>query len=142
MRQEFADPGAGLAVLAEAVLARRDGEAFLGRGHASEPLAAANGIGQVLREPVRQPRLVVEQIEVRWPAGLEQVDDPLRLRRGRRFGSRVLGAKQRRQCRRPHGAGKKAPTRRKCQRVDQGMRHHHSFVSASSRFMMRLQTFA
>ena len=79
-RQQFADPGAGLAVLLQLVLRRGDGEAALAAGHRGEPLALADGFGQVLVEHARPClRLVVEQVHLRRGAGHEQVDDALGL---------------------------------------------------------------
>ena len=46
-----------------------------------EPLALADRVGQVLAALLRQLRLVVEEVHLRRRAGLEQVDDALRLRR-------------------------------------------------------------
>ena len=47
VRQQFADPGAGLAVLFEAEEARRDGKRGLAGRHAGDALAHADGVGQV-----------------------------------------------------------------------------------------------
>ena len=83
VRQQFADPRAALAVLLELELARRDRERLLRRGHAGEPLPLADRIGQLLREEILQLRLVIEQIDLRRAAGLEEIDDALG------FGSEV-----------------------------------------------------
>ena len=49
--------------------------------HPRQPLPAADGIGQVLAAKFLELGLVVEQIQLRRAAGLEQVDHTLRLRR-------------------------------------------------------------
>ena len=72
---QFADPGAGLAVLRELEERRRHREAGLRRGHAGEPLAHADRIGQLVAARGLRARLVVEQIHLRGRAGLEQIDD-------------------------------------------------------------------
>ena len=81
VRQQLADPRAALAVLRE--LEDRAGERnrrLVGR-HAGQPLAAADRVGQLLAVLLVEQRLVVEQVLLRRPAALEQIDDPLRLRR-------------------------------------------------------------
>ncbi len=45
--------------------------------HAGEPLAAADVVGQLLAVLLVQQRLVVEQVLLRRPAALEEVDDAL-----------------------------------------------------------------
>ena len=48
VRQQFADPGAALAVLVELEHRRDAGERLLARGHAGDPLAHADRRGQLL----------------------------------------------------------------------------------------------
>ena len=73
MRQQLAEPGAGLAVLGEFEdrAGQRD-RRLLGR-HAGEPLAAADVVGQLLAVLLVEQRLVVEQVLLGGAAGLEQV---------------------------------------------------------------------
>ena len=66
-----------LAVLREPEPRRRDGETRLPRGHAGEPLPHPNGVGQLGRPQIGQSRLIVEQVHLRRPARLEEIDDPL-----------------------------------------------------------------
>ena len=117
MRQQLAEPGAGLAVLGE--LEVRAGERdrrLLGR-HAGEALAAADVVGQLLAVLLVEQRLVVEEVLLGGAAGLEEVDDALdarrevagrelrrqRLRRGLRRESigQAASRARRRRCRRP-----------------------------------------
>ena len=60
---------------------RRRRKGRLVRRHAGEPLPLANRIRQLGAAQLRQLRLVIEQIELRGRAVLEQIDDALRLRR-------------------------------------------------------------
>ena len=55
----------------------RGREVRLVRRHAGEPLAHADRVGQLRAAHARQVRLVVEQVELRGRAVLEQVDDAL-----------------------------------------------------------------
>ena len=75
------DPRAALAVLRELEDRRRDGKPRLAGGHGGEALALADGVGQVLVEPLLHPRLVVEQVHLRRRADHVEVDGPLRLGR-------------------------------------------------------------
>ena len=84
VRQQLADPGAGLAVTREVELRAGHRERLLEGGHAGEALALADRLRQLLAVHRAQPRLVVEQLELRRAAALEQVDD--RLTRGTRCG--------------------------------------------------------
>ena len=79
VRQQFADPHAALAVLGELVFRRRDGEPRLAAGHRRQPLALADGLGQVLVVPGVHLRLVVVEIDLRRAADHVQVDDVLGL---------------------------------------------------------------
>ena len=97
VRQQLADPGAGLAVLGELEQRRGDGQRLLPGGHPGDPLAHADGAGRSWPKCSCELRLVVEQVDVRRPAGHEQVDDPLGLRgevqlRQRRRGRRRSSA--------------------------------------------------
>ena len=79
VRQQLAEPRPALAVLRELEAEPASGsDAWLAR-HAGEPLAAADAVRQRLAVLLVQQRLVVEQVLLRRPAALEQVDDPLRL---------------------------------------------------------------
>ena len=81
VRQEFAEPCAGLAVLGEFEdRAGQRNRRLLG-GHAGESLAAADVVGQLLAVLFVEQRLVVEQVLLRGAAGLEQVDDAFDARR-------------------------------------------------------------
>ena len=61
---------------------RRDaGEGGLTRGHAGDALAHADGSGQLLAVVAAQGRLVIDEIDVRRPAGHEKIDDTLGPRR-------------------------------------------------------------
>src|SRR5262245_19416867 len=57
-----------------------DGQSLLSTGHAGDPLAHADGYGQVLAEMLLELGLVVERVDVRRPAGHKEIDDPLGLR--------------------------------------------------------------
>ena len=84
---------AGLAVLLELVFGRRDGKTRLAAGHRRQPLAHADGIGQIGVVDFFQARLVIQQIHLRRPAVHEEVDQPLGLRREmRQLGQRGMGA--------------------------------------------------
>ena len=54
-----------------------DGKLLLAGGHPRESLPVADGIGEILPTKFFQARLVIEHVELRWPAGLKQEDDPL-----------------------------------------------------------------
>ena len=69
-------PHAALAHLLELVLRRGNRKTGLTAGHGRQPLALANGVGQVLVVPLLHYRLVVEQIHLRRTADHVQVDDP------------------------------------------------------------------
>ncbi len=81
VRQQFADPGTAVAVLGELENRRRDRQRLLSRGHAGDPLPHADRGGQLLAVKLFQLRLVIEQVDVRRPAGHEEVDDSFHLRR-------------------------------------------------------------
>ena len=82
VRQQVRDPGAALAVLLEFPLGAQQLRRLLGeRVHEGEALARHQRIGNRLAVVFLELRLVVEQFELAGPAGHEQVDDVLRLRR-------------------------------------------------------------
>ena len=70
---------------------RRGRELSLKRGHAGEPLAHADRIRQIRAAQRLQLRLVVEQIELRGRAVLEQIDDALGFRREMRQAGQSVG---------------------------------------------------
>ena len=116
VRQQLAHPRAGLAVPGE--LERRPGQRQGGlvAGHAGEPLAHADGGGEVLAVHLVQQRLVVEQVQLRRPAGHEQVDDPLGPRRQVRPAEDACGGegtKRAQRLRRWHGRGSSPGGRRR-----------------------------
>ena len=80
VRQELADPGAALAVLVELEHWRHAGERLLSGRHPGDALSHAYGTGQLLAVVFAQLGLVIEQVDVRRPAGHEQIDDALGLR--------------------------------------------------------------
>ena len=51
----------------------------LPRGHRRQSLSLADRIGKILAASLRESRLPIEQIHLRWGTGLEQVDDPFGL---------------------------------------------------------------
>ena len=79
IRQQFADPHAGLSVLGELEHRGGDGKPLLAGGHRREPLAHANRVGQILVEPLLHLGLIVEQVHLRRPADHVQIDDVLGL---------------------------------------------------------------
>ena len=70
---------------------RRGGKLRLVGRHAGEPLAHADRIRQLRAAQLREVRLVVEQIELRGRAVLEQVDDALGLGREVRQAGQAAG---------------------------------------------------
>ena len=56
------------------------GNDSLDGGHAGQPLAHADDVGQFARRSSSAARLVIEQVELRRPAALKEVDDALRAR--------------------------------------------------------------
>src|SRR4029453_5799670 len=75
-----AEPGLRLPVLRKLENRLRDGKARLPRGHRRQPLAVADRIGQVAALHFCELRFVVEQIELRGSAALEQINDAFRFR--------------------------------------------------------------
>ncbi len=64
MRQHVADPLTTFAMLSERRNRRSRRKILLSRGHASQPLALANGIGQILTIQFGQRRLVIKRIDL------------------------------------------------------------------------------
>ena len=83
--QQVADPLAAVSALFEGGEAFANGEVFLAGGHAGQALALADGVGEILAVDLLQLRLVVEEVDVRGAAGLEEIDDAFRL--GREMGN-------------------------------------------------------
>ena len=78
-----------LAVLLEGKFGTRQRKFSLIGRHAREPLAHADGRGEVLPMHFAQPGFVVKQVQLRRRTVLEQVDDALRLRRKMRKAKRL-----------------------------------------------------
>src|SRR5262249_60582388 len=76
MRQKLADPGAAFSMLRELVFARRDGEARLSRGHARQPLPAADRIGMIGLAPIGPPGFATELIHLLPSGRLKHVQAP------------------------------------------------------------------
>ena len=92
MGQQFAQPHAGLAVLREFEDGGRGGELRLESGHAGQALPLADRIRQVGAARSFQVGLVVEQVQLRGRAVLEEIDDALGLgREVRQAGRLTLG---------------------------------------------------
>jgi hypothetical protein len=83
VRVELGNPEAVLVIVVFFELENRgrDRQAGLARGHASDALVAAHGFRKVFVELVVELWLVVEEIHLRRATVLEEVDDPLGLRR-------------------------------------------------------------
>ena len=81
VRQEIADPGAVRPVLAEPELRTGERQRRLIAGHAGQPLALPHRVRQLLAVALVEHWLVVERLHLRRPAGHEEIDDALRLRR-------------------------------------------------------------
>ncbi len=77
--QEFADPGAALAMARELVNGLGEGEARLRRGHRGEALALAHAGREFLAVALGERGLVVEGLHLRRPAEHEEIDDALGL---------------------------------------------------------------
>ena len=98
-RKQLAHPHSGLPVAAEGALRSEQLGLVLERAvHEREPLAREIRIGDRLAVELRETRLGVEQVELRRPAGHEEVDDVLgagrmmrRLRRERMRRRRCRG---------------------------------------------------
>ena len=135
----------------------RDRKARLPRGHRRQPLAVADRIGQVGAMHFCELRLVVEQIELRGSAALEQIDDALGLRREVRQARRGRPSRSRPRLRsaragRPAAAPPGRPRRYRCQParenaagshsadVERRAIHGYSFITVSFRLRIRLVT--
>ena len=79
--QELADPGPALAVLGEGELAACEREARLVAAHPGQPLTLAHAVGELLAVALLEDGLVVEEVDLGGASALEEVDDPLGLRR-------------------------------------------------------------
>ena len=147
VRQQLADPRAALAVLRELELRAGQRKRPLERGHAGQALAHPHRLGQLLAVHRAEQRLVVEQLELRRAAALEQVDDPLgprhEVRRREQWtaGRRGRGPVRRRQQPRIEQRGERRARRcpgsccdRKCRRVQLYLRSS----SSSHRFGLQL----
>ena len=80
VRQQLAQGRARLSVLSKLVNRRSGREAGLERRHPCQPLSAPHGIRQILAAKFLELRLVIEELQLRWAAGLEQIDHTLRFR--------------------------------------------------------------
>ncbi len=93
VRQQIAQPGAALAVLLKLERRTDQRQARLVARHAGQTLLAANFGRQLGTVLFVQQRLVIEQVDLRRPAGLKQKNDPLGFRREvrplRRGGGRL-----------------------------------------------------
>jgi len=78
VRQELAHPGSTRAVAGEGIRRGDERDRALVARHAREPLAAADAVGKLLPVLLLEQRLVVEEVELRRAARLEEVDHPLR----------------------------------------------------------------
>ena len=81
VREQLAHPAAALAVLREFEHARSHRQPRLAAGHRGDALAIANALRQILVEKLRQPRLVIPQVELRGCPVHVQVDEALRFGR-------------------------------------------------------------
>ena len=98
MGEQFADPSPVAASLDKAELWGDDRKTRLPARHASETLPLPDRVGELLTVKLPQPGLVVEELEMRRPARLEQINDPFRPRRGmRRDGPDGTPRRRRRQ---------------------------------------------
>src|SRR2546423_1653530 len=81
VREQLADPGAPTSMLLEFEFRRHDGKARLRGRHPCKPLALAHRFRKILALKFLKSGFVVEQLHLRRAAGLEKVNDALRLRR-------------------------------------------------------------
>ena len=81
MRHQFAQGNPALPMSLERVLRGHGLKARLMGDHPGHALPLEHRFWNVLAKAILQQRLVVEQVQVRRTAGLEQEDDPLRLGR-------------------------------------------------------------
>jgi endonuclease/exonuclease/phosphatase family metal-dependent hydrolase len=139
---QIADPGARLAVLCELELRGHEREGCLHRRHRRQPLPLPNGRRKVAAGDFRELGLVVEEIEVRRPARLKQVDDTFgargKMRQARRPGHVPLRQDVlAHQLRQRGGAEAGRGAEQEVSSI-----HGQSFVTVSSRFRIRLATVA
>ena len=80
VRHQLADPGPRLSILLESECRWRDRERCLIRAHGGEPLALPDRVGQIHSPHFRELWLVVEELQLRRPAALKQINDSLGLR--------------------------------------------------------------
>ena len=113
-------------------------EAVLPRGHARDALPLADRVGKILALVLAQQGLVVEQIDLRWRARLEHVDDALRPRREvRKFRESLCAAgsalrravsfasqQERQGCRADAGGGAPEELAPGCEKVTLDLRVH------------------
>src|SRR5215467_3556369 len=134
----------------------RDGKARLPRRHRGQPLAVADGIGQVGAVRFRELGLVIEQIELRRGTALKHVDDPLGLRRKMRQPRETAGRQrvfvrglrqhvELEQLRERSGADAEASlpektTSGRIERIVDAPIHDYSFITVSCRLRIRLVT--
>ena len=151
VRQQFGEPDAGFAVLFELITRAEQGGVF---ADLREPDVLQDLIRHLLAVAFDQLGFVVEQVEVRRPAGLEQVNYVLGLRREVRAGcgctDDVLGGRgkkffvqQRTQRERAHARAallQKLPARGAFQDFQIRSKHIQPFVSVSSRLSNTLAT--
>ena len=147
VRQQFAEPRAALAVLRELEDRRRGRKFRLIRRHAGEPLAHADGIRQIRSAPRLQVRLVIEEIELRRRAVLEEINHALGGgREMRKIRAAALEPWRRRDRATPAPPSPiPAPVQpKKCRRVISSRAFSigsiYSLVITSSRFSSRLAT--
>ena len=103
VRHQLAEPVATLAVLGELEHRRSHREVFLARCHGRQPLAFANGLGEVFAAHLLHLRFWVEEIELRGSTRLEEVDDALGFRFEIREAESVVGGEARRAHERAEG---------------------------------------
>ncbi len=98
VRQQFAQPHARRAMLLELEDRRRGRKGGLIRGHAGQALAHPHRFRQIAAAQLLKPGLVIEQVQLRGSAVLEQINDALGARREmRQSGQPRAGAQIRRE---------------------------------------------
>jgi hypothetical protein len=80
VRQQFAEPSTRLPMLRELERRSHHRNRRLIARHPRKPLTAAHRVRKLLAVALVQHRLVIKQVEMRRPAGHEQINDALRLR--------------------------------------------------------------
>src|SRR3546814_2516289 len=76
MRQEFADPGAGFAMLLKFIDGWYHGQAALTGTHSGKPLAVSHRVRKVLTGQVYQFRFVIERFKLGRSAGHKEINNP------------------------------------------------------------------